>query len=323
MAITTTPMAFAAHTMSSKLTGVLAPVLTPFDSNLRPDFSRFVQIGRWLVEQGCGLAMFGTNSEGNSLAVEERIDLLAAAVDAGLPPHMMLPGTGSCALTDTVRLTEAATRAGCAGVLMLPPFYYKTVTDDGLFSFFAEVIERVGDEALRIYLYHIPPVAAVGISHDLIERLLKRYPKVIAGIKDTGGDWQYTVETIRRFSGNGFDVFAGTESILLDTMRAGGVGCISATANVNPASIVQLFDSWQGSDAQLQQESLNAIRRCFTQFPLVAAMKSAVSLAASDPDWARTRPPLQPLDERQRTTLHAALREMKFKMGGFATLTTS
>jgi len=264
--------------------------------------------------------MFGTNSEGNSLAPDERIDLLAAVVDAGLPPYRMLPGTGSCSLTDAVRLTQMATKAGCAGVLMLPPFYYKNVTDEGLFSFYSEVIERVAEPTLRIYLYHIPPVAAVGISHDLVERLLKRYPKVIAGIKDTGGDWNYTVNMIDRFSSDGFDVFAGTETILLDTMRAGGAGCISATANVNPVSIVRLFDTWQAPDALQQQETLNALRLCFSQFPLIAAMKSAISWATGDRNWLTMRSPLQSLDDVQRPLLELKLRDINFSMDGLEPL---
>src|SRR3712207_2565131 len=151
----------------SRLRGVLAPVVTPFARDLRPDAERFIAHCRWLLSQNCGLAAFGTNSEANSLAVEERIALLEALLAAGLDPARMMPGTGCCALTDTVRLTAHAVTAGCAGVLMLPPFYYKDVSDDGLFRSFAEVIERVGDSRLRVYLYHIPPVAVVGITTKL------------------------------------------------------------------------------------------------------------------------------------------------------------
>ncbi|WP_395351681.1 dihydrodipicolinate synthase family protein [Variovorax sp. UC122_21] len=186
-----------------RLRGVLAPVLTPFDATLKPDAARFLRLCRWLVAQDCGLAMFGTNSEGNSLSVDERIELLQQAVAAGVPAARMLPGTGSCSLADAVRLTRCAVDQGCAGVLALPPFYYKSVTDDGLFAFFSEVIERVGERGLRLYLYHIPPVAQVGFSHALVERLLKRYPGTVAGMKDTGGDWDYTARTIAQFGPRG------------------------------------------------------------------------------------------------------------------------
>src|SRR5437764_14819256 len=227
-----------------RLSGVLAPVLTPFRSDLSPDAARFVRHCRWLLSQGCaGLAVFGTTSEANSLSVEERETLLQELLSAGIDPGRLLPGTGCCALTDTVRLTRAAVRAGCAGVLMLPPFYYKAVSEEGLFRSFAEIIERVGDARLRVYLYHIPPVSQVPISLGLIERLLKAYPGTVTGLKDSSGDWANTEAILKAFRGV-FDVFAGSEAFLLANMRNGGKGCISATANINPAAIHGLYANW-------------------------------------------------------------------------------
>ena len=154
---------------TTRLSGVLAPVVTPFTPRLAPDAGRFVRHCRWLLGHGCsGLAVFGTNSEANSLSVEERMELLEALVQGGVPPETLMPGTGCCALTDSVRLTGHAVKLGCGGALMLPPFYYKGVSDEGLFRAFAEVIERVADQRLRLYLYHIPPVAQVAISLELI-----------------------------------------------------------------------------------------------------------------------------------------------------------
>ena len=187
--------------------GVLAPVVTPFTSDLRPDVARLVRHCRWLLDNDVGLAVFGTNSEANSLTVAEKLELLDALVEAGLPAARMMPGTGTCALPDTVELTRRAVAHGCGGVLMLPPFYYKGVSDDGLFASFAEVIERVGDPRLRIYLYHIPPVSMVPISLPLIDRLLRRYPGTIAGIKDSSGDWNNTRAMLEQFQPRGFDVF--------------------------------------------------------------------------------------------------------------------
>ena len=163
-------------TKPMRMSGVLSPVITPFNADLTPDTARLVSQCRWLLAQDCGLAVFGTNSEANSLSVDEKISLLDALIEAGIDANRMMPGTGACAIPDTVRLTAHATKHGCGGVLMLPPFYYKEVTDEGLFQFFAEVIERVGDSNLRIYLYHIPPIAQISISLTLIERLLKEYP---------------------------------------------------------------------------------------------------------------------------------------------------
>lgn len=297
--------------------GVLAPVLTPFDAGLRPDAALFVRMCRWLVGQDAGLAMFGTNSEGNALSVGERRGLLEAAIDAGIPAGKMLPGTGSCSLTDAVELTQVAVRHDCAGVLVLPPFYYKGVTDDGLFAFFSELIERVGDARLRIYLYHIPPVAQVGISEALIGRLLKRYPQAIAGIKDTGADWAYTERVIDSFAPEGFAVYAGTETILLKTLQRGGRGCISATANVNPAAIVSLYREWRGDDAEQAQAALNQLRAVFQAYPLIAAMKAALAGATGLSQWGRLRPPLQSLTAQQAAMLAGQLEGHGFSIRDF------
>ena len=165
--------------------GVLVPAVTPFHPDLSVDAERFVDHCRWLLAEGAsGLAVFGTTSEANALSVAERTDLLERLIEGGIPASVLLPGTGCCALPDTVALTRHATQSGCFGVLMLPPFYYKGVSDDGLFASVAEVIERVADDRLRIYLYHIPPMAGVGLV-PLIERLLKSYRGVVAGIKDS------------------------------------------------------------------------------------------------------------------------------------------
>jgi 4-hydroxy-tetrahydrodipicolinate synthase len=229
--------------MSQRIRGVLAPVVTPFKADLSPDRQRFIRHCQWLLSHNCGLAVFGTNSEANSMATEERSMLLDALVAAGIDPSRMMPGTGCCSITETVELTAHAVKHGCAGVLMLPPFYYKKVSEEGLYRYFSEVVQRVGDARLKIYLYHIPPVAIVGVTPKLVERLLKAYPNAIAGMKDSSGDWNNTKTFLDAFAKNGFDVFVGSESFLLANMRSGGVGTISATANVNPAAIDALYQS--------------------------------------------------------------------------------
>ena len=297
-----------------RLRGVMSPVLTPFNADLTPSAPRFIKHCRWLLEQGVGLSIFGTNSEANSLSVTEKRVLLETLVEAGLPPARMMPGTGTCALPDTVQLTRHAVQAGCAGVLMLPPFYYKGVSDEGLFRSFARVIEGVADDRLRIYLYHIPPVAQVGISLALIERLLRAYPGVIAGIKDSSGDWNNTSAMLREFQPQGFDVFSGTEAVLLPTLRAGGVGCITATGNVNPAAIVRLYEQWQADDADRQQQALNETRAEFQKLPMIAAMKAALAWQSGDAAWATVRPPLVELDAAQTVQLTAALQARAFRI---------
>lgn len=299
-----------------RIKGVLSPVVTPFTSDLSPDSGRLIAQCQWLLSQDCGLAVFGTNSEANSLSVNERIALLEALLAADVDASRMMPGTGCCALSDTVRLTEHAVKAGCAGVLMLPPFYYKGVSEDGLYRNFAEVIERVGDARLRIYLYHIPPVAVVGITPSLVERLMKAYPSAIAGMKDSSGDWKNTKVFLDAFAKSGFDMFVGSESFLLANMRNGGAGCISATANVNPGPIAKLYREWQNADAQAQQDALDAVRNATGQYVMIPALKAVVAHFLKDPEWATVRPPLVGLTEAQARKVIDDLAKLGFDMPG-------
>ena len=301
-----------------RIRGVLSPVVTPFNKDLSPDSGRFIAQCRWLLTQNCGLAVFGTNSEANSLSANERMALLDALLSADVDPARMMPGTGCCALTDTVRLTEHAVKAGCAGVLMLPPFYYKDVSEEGLYRNFSEVVERVGDARLKIYLYHIPPVAVIGITTGLVERLLKKYPTAIAGMKDSSGDWNNTKTFLDAFAKSGFDIFPGSESFLLAGLRNGGAGCISATANVNPAAIDKLYREWQKPDADAQQEALNVVRKTTGQYVMIPALKAVVAHYANDPQWATVRPPLTELTAAQAKAVIDGLKKLGFDMPGLA-----
>jgi 4-hydroxy-tetrahydrodipicolinate synthase len=304
--------------MRQPIAGVLSPVVTPFNTDYTPDPERLVHQCKWLLANDVGLAVFGTNSEANSLAAPERMELLEHLVAAGVDPARMMPGTGACALTDSVRLSAHAVELGCAGVLMLPPFYYKGVSDEGLYRNFSEIIQRVGDARLRLYLYHIPPVAQVGISLALIERLLKGYPGTIAGIKDSSGDWANTQAMLDRFAPQGFDVFAGSETFLLATMRNGGKGCISATANVNPAAIAALYRQWRGADAEGMQAGLDRIRAIFQKYPMIPALKQAIAHWSGEERWRTVRPPLVELTSAQSASLVAELEAAGFSMRGLA-----
>ncbi len=366
--------------MTERIRGVLAPVVTPFKADLSPDSQRFIAHCKWLLSQNCGLAVFGTNSEANSLSMEERATLLDELVAAGVDPLRMMPGTGCCSLMETVKLTTQAVEHGCAGVLMLPPFYYKDVSEEGLYRYFSEVVQRVSDVRLKIYLYHIPPVAVVGITRGLVERLLAAYPNAIAGMKDSSGDWNNTrmfldafvragqavrdrYETISksqtpssksqgrskiqhpkgeraldvRRSGDvdadgSFDVFVGSESFLLTNMRNGGAGTISATANINPAAIYELYIAATGEvedppssgsgrttarpDLEGLQSRLNVVRAVFSnrKFPsMIAALKQAIAIYTDDPAWAKVRPPLVELTSEQAKTLTAELSVIGFR----------
>ena len=291
--------------------GVLVPVLTPFTADLEPDAARFVTLCRWLLDQGAdGLAIFGTTSEANSLSVDERLSLLDVLVEAGIPPDRLLPGIGSCALPDTVRLGRAAVAAGCGGVLLLPPFYYKAVDDDGLFDYFAAAIDRIGDTLLRVYLYHIPPVAQVPIRPELIARLRDAFPGIITGLKDSSGDWAHTKAILDAFPD--LATFAGSEAFLLKTLRSGGAGCITATGNVNVGAIKNVVSHWQTPQADDLQATITRVRQIIQTRPTIPALKALLAAAWDEPGWATVRPPLRRLDPRATKELDEELRDAGF-----------
>ncbi len=240
--------------------GVFAAVLTPFDETGAPDSAALALHCRWLLSNGCdGLSVLGTTGEGASLSVDERIGVLERLITDGIPARVLLPGTGCCAIPDTVRLTERAVHLGVPGVLMLPPFYYKNVSEDGLFAAFSEVIERVGDDRLRIYLYHFPQMSGVSLTPALIERLLARYPQAVAGLKDSSGDLANMAENIKRFPG--FDVFSGSDELLLPLLRVGGVGCITAVSNVAASLAAQVYAAWRTGDEDGAEQSADQAHR--------------------------------------------------------------
>ena len=299
-----------------RIRGVLSPVITPFHADGSVDFDKFVSQCRWLLSHEVGLAFLGTNSEANSLSPGERLQMMDTLFDAGVSPAAMMPGTGACDLPTAVELSRKAARAGCAGVLTLPPFYYKGMSDEGLFRYFSELIEQVGENSLRVYLYHIPPVAQVGISLDLIDRLLDRYPGNIAGIKDSSGDWNNTAALLERFKGRDFDIFPGSETFLLRGLRHGAAGCISATANVNPAAIHRVFAGWQQTDADELQNELDIIRSIFQRYPMIPALKAAAAHWSGDYAWRRIRAPLVELTAQQQKELISELESAGFAMEG-------
>jgi 4-hydroxy-tetrahydrodipicolinate synthase len=289
--------------------GVFAAVLTPLDEDLSIDRWVFVDHCRRLLDAGChGLSVLGTTGEANSLSIDERLAALEALVEQGVPRESLLPGTGSCALTEAIRLSRAALEMGVADVLVLPPFYYKGVSDEGIYRFFAELIERVGDDRLRVYLYHIPHMAGVGFSLPLIGRLIEAYPGVVVGTKDSAGDWERIKTLCREFPG--FSVFVGTERYLLGTLRHGGAGCISATVNVTSRLARQIYDlhlAERGEEADALQERLTGLRETIEAFPLIPAQKGLMLELTKEEAWRNIRPPLVGLDEKQMRDLLARL----------------
>lgn len=291
--------------------GVLVPVVTPFKSDFTPDIDRFVAICNACLAQGAdGLAIFGTTSEANSTSLTQRENMLDALLEAGVPAAKLMPGTGACSLTDAIRLTSKAVDAGCGGVLMLPPFYYKNVNEDGIFAFMSETIQAVGSDALNIYLYHIPPQAVIGFPVNLMRRLLEAYPTVITGVKDSSGDWTNTANILKELPD--LDVFPGSEVFLLDGLRAGGKGCITATGSVNIPGIRKVFENWNSDEADRLQAAANEVRTTIQRYPMISALKAIIAHFTRDPEWQRVLPPLLPLSGEQTGRLLADLERIGF-----------
>ena len=292
--------------------GVIAPVCTPYADDGAPDADRFIAHADWLLSNGCtGLAPFGTTSEANSLGLDERMELLEELVDADFDPAHLMPGTGMCSTADAIALTQHAVDLKCGGCLMLPPFYYKGPSEEGLFRYFADVIEGVGDDRLKVYLYHIPPIAQVGIPLPLIARLRKEFPDTVVGLKDSSGDWSNT-KAILDANPSGFEVFVGSEAYLLDGMRNGAAGTISASANVNTAALRAVFDAWQGPDADKLQAGISAIRKVFQAYPMIPLLKAIIGHYRRDAGWSKLRPPMIELPDAD---LAAAIKTLEGEYG--------
>jgi 4-hydroxy-tetrahydrodipicolinate synthase len=298
--------------------GIFAAVLTPLTQALEPDTSLFGAHCRWLIDQGCdGLVPLGTTGEGNSLSVKQRLRLIESCTQTGVPMAQFIIGSGSCALADAVEVARAAVGAGAAGVLVLPAFYYKEPSEDGLFGFYSEIIERVGDRRLRVYLYHFPQLSTVPITVPLIKRLIAAYPETISGLKDSSGDWSYSANLIEQFPA--LDIFSGNEQYLLANLRAGGAGCISANVNVSARLARAVYVAVrEGQAAERTQEELDGVRIVLQEYPIPAALKHLMSVITGNRGWENILPPNQPLsaDQSRRLTLGlSALPQMKAILG--------
>ena len=288
--------------MAPPLAGLWPPVATPFRADRSVDETRLMQHSKQLLADGAhGLAILGTTSEANSLTLDERRRVIDVHVENGIAPERLLPGTGACALGDAIALSRHAGGLGAAGVLLLPPFYYKKVSDEGLYEFVARIIEGCGAAAPRLMLSHIPPIAVVGWSEALVGRLVEAFPEVVIGMKDSSGDKANTLSLIRAFPG--LAIFPGAESYLLEALRAGAAGCISASANVNAAGIRALLDGWQSPDADALQATLNAVRSAVERGSLIQSVKAVLAARYGEATWLTVRPPLMPLNDAGRESL--------------------
>ncbi len=298
--------------------GVNAAVLTAMNADLSVDLDRMARHSKWLLANGCnGLGVLGTTGEANSLGVAERIAVMEGLAERGVPPAVMMPGTGTTAIPDTVMLTRKAEALGCRGALLLPPFFYKNPSDDGLFAYFSEVIQRVGGDIL-IYLYHFPAQSAVPFGIDLIGRLLKAYPGKVKGIKDSSGDFANTKSYADHYAKDGFEVFCGDDGALHALLNAGGAGCITAAANVGSAMSAVVYANWDNPKGAEAQVTLSAIRKAVTSAPLIPGLKSLVARNTGNPAWLNIRPPHLRMAAEAEQRLFAAFDASGMKLAAAA-----
>ena len=290
--------------------GLIAPILTPFDDNLNLDQTRYNELAKHLLNNGLsGLAPFGTTGEALSVSNAERKAALGGLVAAGVDPGVMIPGTGLCNLPDTVDLCQHAIAQGCAGVMTLPPFYFKGMSDDGLYAYYVELIERINDPRLKIYLYHIPQVSGVGLSINLVRRLHADYPETVVGIKASSGVWENTEALLGI---EGLIVYPGTELPIIEAMRLGAPGCISATANLNGSDIAEVIDlclvgNW--TEAEAKHEKVKAVRLMFQEYAPIPAQKALLARSTGHNSWANLRPPMRPMTTEALEELATGLAE--------------
>ena len=289
--------------LAEPLRGVVAPVFTPFNDDLSIATDLYTAHALNLMEIGCGgLAPFGTTGEALSVKRDERVNALWALREAGIDPAKMIPGTGLCSYGETADLTRACLDLGCAGAMILPPFYYKGMSDQGLYDWYAKVIELVGDD-LRLYLYHIPQVSGVGLSVSLVRKLRQDFPDQVVGIKDSSGDWENTKALLNI---DGLIVYPSSETLLLEGMALGAPGCITATANFNAPAMVEMLAAHEAGneeDAALLRNTIAGVREATVKVGFIPVPKAYMARKTGDSRWANVRPPHVQASEASAQTL--------------------
>jgi 4-hydroxy-tetrahydrodipicolinate synthase len=290
----------------TKLRGVIAAVATPVEEGGAPDQHRALKLARHLLDNGCnGLNVLGTTGEATSFSLAERMGLMTAYRDAGMPMDRLMVGTGAAAVSDAVALTKHAAALGFAGALILPPFYYKGVPDDGLAAYVGEIVKATADKAIPIYLYHFPALSGLPWHLALVRRLLDTHGKRIAGLKDSSGDLPFAREAAK--ISPDFHVFPSNEATLIEARGGGFAGCISATANCNADLCGR---AWRDGDQNALDQAV-AIRKLFDGKPLVSGVKALLAHIHGDPALARVKPPLAPYSAADRAAAvagHDAIR---------------
>jgi 4-hydroxy-tetrahydrodipicolinate synthase len=294
--------------------GVFSASATPIHADGTPDHATFAGHAKALLAEGCdGIAMLGTTGEANSFSLAQRMALVEKVIDAGIEPKRLLPGTSQTNVADTITLTKHALAAGVAASVVLPPFYYKGVSDEGLFRFYAELIEGVQSDALRIVLYHIPPIAQVGISLELTRRLLDSFPGIVVGVKDSSGK----IESMRAFAAAfpNFSVLAGADPFMLPLLRSGGAGCITSSSNLIGKHLRVVFDNWfdetKSAEVDAAQARINAWRDLSNAYVQLPTIKAMLARRRGHDGWTRVRPPLVELTPAEIATVWAKMEELE------------
>lgn len=293
--------------------GLISPILSPFDDNLNFNQEMYNELAKDLLSTGCsGLAPFGTTGEALSVSNDERMRALKNLINSGVSPDKLIPGTGLCNFPDTVKISRHAIELGCRGVMTLPAFYFKDVTDEGLFQYYERLIDEINHPNLKIYLYHIPQVSGVGLSIPLVKKLRSTYPDVIVGIKDSSGVWENTEQLL---SIDGLIVYPGAELPVIDAIKLGGPGCISATANFNPtniAKVIELSHDGKWDQAEEVHKDVKEVRYLFQDYSAIPAQKAMLAIKYKDKRWKNIRPPLVQISEQRSSELADKLRNHGF-----------
>jgi 4-hydroxy-tetrahydrodipicolinate synthase len=285
---------------------VFAAIATPVDEQYAPDVPRALTLARHLLDAGCdGLNVLGTTGEATSFSLAQRQRLMSAYKSEGLPLDRLMVGTGAAALADSIALTQHAADLGFGGALVLPPFYYKNVPDDGLGAYIAAIMAATADRPIPIYLYHFPAMSAVPWPVELIAKMRQTHGSRLAGLKDSSGDMAYarSATTVDPE----FAVFPSTEAVLLEAREGAFAGCISATANVNPDLCAR---AWRIGDRSALDDAV-AIRKLFDGRPLVSGVKALLAHIHNDPSLARVMPPLMPFSAQDRAAVFAGYDQIR------------
>ena len=299
--------------MTKAKTGVYAAALTPFTAAGDVDMAKLADYCEWLLAQGLdGVAPLGTTGEGNSITLQDRCRVPEVLAKKGIPGDRAIIGTGSCATGDAIKATKAALGAGYNNVLVLPPFYFKNAVDDGIYAYFARLIEAVGDDSLRVYLYHFPQMSMTPFNVDLVKRLKADFGAVIAGLKDSSGDLQGSIAFAN--AADDFDVYPSNEGVYVDAVKAGCAGVISATTNASApyCKNVKVDDETAALDAQ---SKLAAVRAAIAKYPLSAALKEVQIARSGDTGWREILPPQVALTAQQRADLLDSLASLSDVVG--------